>query len=72
LKSEEHNFGILALTAATGVPIGLNYTERTSHLPDTGTVQTVTLDLTDVADLPASLRVYLMVDAYPAAVTTLE
>jgi hypothetical protein len=34
-------------------------------------VETVTLDLTDVADVPTSLRAYLMVDAYPAAVDTL-
>jgi outer membrane protein assembly factor BamB len=71
LQSEEHNFGILVLDAETGVPVGLNYTERTAHVPESGAVQSVTLDLTDVAALPASLRVYLMVDAYPAAVDTL-
>lgn len=68
LQSEEHNFGLLILDAQTGVPVGLNYTERTSHAPDTGTVQTVVLDLTDVEDIPTQLRVYLMVDAYPAHV----
>jgi hypothetical protein len=31
----------------------------------------VTVDLADVEDVPASVRVYLMVDAYPAAVDTL-
>ncbi len=72
LQSEEHNFGILTLDADTGIPVGLNYTERTDKAPETGTIQTVTLDLTDVEDVPASLRVYLMVDAYPAAVTTVE
>ena len=72
LQSEEHNFGILTLDADTGIPVGLNYTERTDKAPETGTVQTVTLDLTDVEGVPASLRVYLMVDAYPAAVTTVE
>ena len=71
LRSEEHNFGILILDADTGIPVGLNYTERTSQSPDTGLIQTVSLDLSDVADVPASLRVYLMVDAYPAAVATL-
>ena len=71
LQSEEHNFGILVLDAETGVPVGLNYTERTAHVSESGAVQSVTLDLTDVAALPASLRVYLIVDAYPAAVDTL-
>lgn len=72
LLSSEHNFGILLLDAGTGVPVGLNYTERTAHAPETGTVQTVSLDLADVDDVPSSLRVYLMVDAYPAAVDTLN
>jgi hypothetical protein len=72
LKSEEHNFGLLILDAETGVPVGLNYTERTGHAPEIGIVQTVTLDLTDVEDIPASLRAYLMVDAYPASVATLQ
>jgi hypothetical protein len=71
LQSEEHNFGILVLDAETGVPVGLNYTERTERAPAAGTVQSVTLNLADVELVPASLRVYLMVDAYPAAVATL-
>ena len=61
LQSEEHNFGILAIDEETGVPVGLNYTERTEHAPESGTVQTVSLDLTDVEGVPATLRVYLMV-----------
>ena len=72
LQSEEHNFGLLILDAATRVPVGLNYTDRTAHAPDRGTVQTVTLNLADVEDVPETLRVYLMVDAYPAAVNTLD
>lgn len=72
LQSEEHNFGILALDADTGVPVGLNYTARTEHAPEAGTVHTVTLDLADVEKVPTRLRVYLMVDAYPAAVATLQ
>lgn len=72
LLSEQHNFGILLLDAATGVPVGLNYTERTTHAPQTGLVQTVTVDLGGVEEVPRSLRVYLMVDAYPAAVATLN
>jgi len=71
LQSQEHNFGLLVLNADTGVPVGLNYTERTGHAPQSGPVQTVTVDLADVEDVPASVRVYLMVDAYPAAVDTL-
>ena len=71
LQSEQHNFGLLTLDATTGTPIGMNYTERTAKAPETGTVETVSLNLTDVEDVPADLRVYLMVDAYPAALATL-
>jgi hypothetical protein len=71
LQSEAHNFGLLVVNADTGAPVGLNYTERTDNAPETGTVETVTLDLAGVEDIPASLRVYLMVDAYPSAVDTL-
>ncbi|MDH3202119.1 MAG: PQQ-binding-like beta-propeller repeat protein [Myxococcales bacterium] len=72
LQREAHNFGILLLDASDGVPVGLNYTVNTAHTPETaGTIETVTLDVTGV-ELPGSLRVYLMVDAYPAAVQTLN
>lgn len=71
LQAEEHNFGLLALDASSGVPMGLNYTFSTSTISDTGTVQSVELDLSGVESVPDSLRVYLMVDAYPAAVATL-
>ncbi len=71
LQSEEHNFGLLVVNADTGAPVGLNYTERTENAPETGTVESVTLDLAGVEEIPASLRVYLMVDAYPSAVDTL-
>ena len=72
LQSEAHNFGLLALDASDGTPVGLNYTFATSQTPDTGTIETVSLDLSDAAEVPNGLRVYLMVDAYPAAVTTLR
>lgn len=72
LQSEDHNFGLLILDAQTGIPVGLNYTERTSQAPETGPVQTVDLNLTDVEDVPSELRVYLMVDAYPAHVGTVS
>jgi hypothetical protein len=72
LQSEEHNFGLLILDADTRIPVGLNYTFRTSHSPESGTVRTVTLDLADLEDVPQTLVVYLMVDAYPAAVNTLD
>ncbi|MGD8826719.1 MAG: PQQ-binding-like beta-propeller repeat protein, partial [Myxococcales bacterium] len=67
LESEEHNFGILILDASTRVPVALNYTDRTEQAPASGPIETVTLDLTDVAEVPSSLRAYLMVDAYPVA-----
>ena len=72
LRSEEHNFGLLLLDAATGTPVGLNYTERTAKAPGTGTVQSVSVDLREVDAVPDTLRVYLMVDAYPSAVGTLD
>ena len=62
---------ILTLDADTGVPVGMNYTFFTEQAPETGAVQTVTLDMTDADTIPDDLRVYLMVDAYPAAVDTL-
>lgn len=68
LRSEDHNFGILIVDADTRVPVALNYTARTEQAPASGPIETVTLDLTDVAEVPSSLRAYLMVDAYPAAV----
>ncbi len=71
LQSEEHNFGILALDANTGVPVGMNYTFFTEQAPETGTIETVVLDMDDADTIPGSLRVYLMVDAYPAAVDVL-
>lgn len=72
LLSSEHNFGLLLLDADTGVPVGLNYTDRTAHAPESGTVQTVSLDLSEVEGVPTNLRVYLMIDAYPGAVGTLN
>jgi outer membrane protein assembly factor BamB len=72
LQSEAHNFGLLALDASDGTPVGLNYTFATSQTPDNGTIESVSLDLSDATEIPATLRVYLMVDAYPAAVTTLR
>lgn len=71
LQSEEHNFGILVLDDATGVPVGMNYTFFTTTTPETGTVQTVTLDMADADEVPSNLRAYLMVDAYAAATGTL-
>jgi hypothetical protein len=71
LQSEEHNFGLLTLDADTGIPVGMNYTFFTEQAPEAGTIQSVTLDMSDADAVPDNLRVYLMVDAYPAAVGTL-
>jgi hypothetical protein len=71
LQSEEHNFGLLTLDADTGIPVGMNYTFFTEQAPEAGTIQSVTLDMSDADAVPDNLRVYLMVDAYPAAVDTL-
>jgi len=68
----ENMFGILILDAETGVPIRLNYTERTEHSPSSGIVQSVSPDLSEVDSFPTPLRAYFMVGAYPAAVATLQ
>jgi outer membrane protein assembly factor BamB len=71
LRSEEHNFGLLTLDEQSGIPVGLNYTSATVQMPETGIIETVTLNLSEADSVPTSLRVYLMVDAYPVAVATL-
>jgi len=63
---------VLRLDAATGVPVGMNYTANTARSPAaSGTIESVSLDVRDV-ERPASICAYLMVDACPAAVQTLE
>ena len=71
LRLDEHVFGILLIDAATGRPIRLDYPFDTQRVAgDDGTIESVNLDISS-GDVPAQVRAYLMVDAYPAAVETL-
>jgi outer membrane protein assembly factor BamB len=66
LRTDEHSIGLLLLDAATGKPVALDYgftTERTTG--PTGLVESVSVPFGSAP--PASVRAYLMVDAYPAA-----
>jgi hypothetical protein len=67
LRPDTQVVSVLAIDAATGVALPLDYgyaTVRTTH-PD-GTLATVRVPWGTVTP-PAALRAYLMVDAYPAA-----
>lgn len=71
LPSAAHSVSVLAIDDATHQPLTLDYgygTTRTTN-PD-GTLATVHVPLGTVTP-PALLRVYLMVDAYPAARDTI-
>ena len=62
---------VLLVDAQTGLPVSLDYglvTTRTAG--SSGTLAGVSVDLTGKT-LPAMVRAYLMIDTYPAAVTTL-
>lgn len=70
LRPDTHQVGLLAVDAATGRPLALDYgygTERTAG-PD-GTLTAVRVPY-DGATIPETLRIYLLVDGYPAARTT--
>jgi outer membrane protein assembly factor BamB len=71
LRAADHSFGLFALDTSTGQPLAISYgvsTERTAR--GAGLIDTVSVPLSGSA--PASLRVYMMVDTYPAAVATLR
>jgi len=71
LRPDTRSLSILLVDAATGVPVPLDYgfaTTRTTS-PD-GVVQMVGIPFGTTTP-PASVRAYLMVDAYPAATDTL-
>jgi hypothetical protein len=71
LKLAEHVAAILLVDAVAGTPVTLDYgttTMRTAAAD--GTLTGVTVPLGSKT-LPAMVRAYLMIDTYPAAVTTL-
>ena len=71
LIASEHNIGLLLIDSETENPVALNYTAGTTQTSGPGgLIATVELDVADV-DLPAAMRAYVMVDAYPATVQVL-
>jgi hypothetical protein len=71
LRVDEHSVSLLLVDAASGAPVSLDYGFATMRATDAaGLVQTVAVPFGATVP-PASVRVYLMVDAYPAARTTL-
>jgi hypothetical protein len=63
----EHAVGLLAIDVATGAPLPLDYGYTIERTADPGgLLREVRIPLGSVA-LPPSVRVYLMIDAYPAA-----
>jgi len=72
LQAQEHNIGILLIDPATGHPLALNYMTETTHEANAdGTLASSTLGFA-AGMLRGDLRVYLMVDTYPAAVSTVR
>ena len=70
LPADSHRLGILLIDALTGLPVSLDYgylTEQTAD--DAGNLATVSVTFTR-DHVPDQVRAYLMVDTYPAAVST--
>ena len=71
LRTDAHSIALLLVDAATGKPVPLDYGFATVRTPSgPGLIECVTVPFGAVTP-PASVRAYLMVDAYPAAVQTL-
>jgi hypothetical protein len=63
----EHRIGLLLVSAATGVPIGLNYTDATTTADPAGNVATTTLAIPAGTSLPQQVRAYVITDVFPLA-----
>ena len=69
LVAKDHTLSVLLVDAATGKPVSLDYGLATTVTANSdGTVATVEVQLTKT--LTGTYRAYLMVDAYPAAKST--
>ena len=63
IQLAQHVVGLLAVDAASGNPVPLDYAFSTKATTNAdGTLATVTVATTNV--LPSSMRVYLMVDTF--------
>ena len=67
LKEADHVFGVLLVDSATGRPLPLYYTRRTTvETNRVGEVLSVTVQF-DEDEVSGAIRAYYMVDTYPAA-----
>jgi hypothetical protein len=66
LRADAHNFGILLVDAATGLPVNVDYVAETTTTSSGDNITTLSLALGDTPPRGA-VRAYAMVDAYPAA-----
>lgn len=72
LRVDEHSVSLLLVDAGSGAPISLDYGFATTRTTDAGgVIENVTVPFGTTVP-PASVRAYLMVDAYPAARATLS
>ena len=72
LDATQHRLGILLEDPATGTPLAISYGPKTQqHADASGHLDGVTLD-TASANLPTTVRAWLMVDTYAAAVRELS
>lgn len=72
LRADEHNIGILLIDPATHRPLALDYMAETTHGTSAGGILTsATLNFRPGA-IRGEVRVYLMIDTYPAAVESVH
>jgi len=69
VSPDQHRVALLAVDAATGSPLYLDYAATDIEVDGGGLLVGISLD-TSAVDLPDALRVYLMVDTYPAAMAS--
>ena len=70
LRLDEHSFALLLIDAETNLPLSLDYgPDMRTTASDEGIVESVSIPVDLDGDW--SVRAYLMVDTYPAAVATL-
>jgi outer membrane protein assembly factor BamB len=71
LKASEHSFGILMIDPATNRPVVLDYGLNNRKISSAGGQIEIVELAYESDDVPTQARVYLMVDTYPAAKTSL-
>jgi hypothetical protein len=66
ISASDHVASVLLVDPTTGDPVTLSYGIATTRSPTTGPLATVSVPITGLT-IPKQLRVYLMIDTYPAA-----